>query len=276
MSVLTQKLAQLYLPDSTGDFAENLRMLERYQPAGLLLFARDLAGLSEETVKEQLAAYRQARPGLIIAIDQEGGLVSRLSALYPDRSYPSQADLLEKGLDFFLEQSKKTALELKNLGINLNFAPVADLAMDPASFIYSRTFKTSPEKSGQAVSAFVKLYRQLGLACCAKHFPGYGDAGDTHHAPASDHRTPAQGKLDLQPFQAAISSGVPAVMVSHLHVPLYSDRPASLAPEVYRLLKQELHYSGVALTDDLAMAAPLDYAAEKQTCPEVLALAAGA
>ncbi|MCT4391769.1 glycoside hydrolase family 3 protein, partial [Lactobacillus delbrueckii] len=176
MSSLSQKLASLFLIDSTGDFTENLRLLEQYQPAGLLLFAKDLAGLSEKAVKERLAIYRQARPGLLLAIDQEGGLVSRLSALHPNRSYPSQAELLKKGADFFLAENQKTALELKDLGINLNFAPVADLSLDPTSFIYSRTLQAGAEETGPAIAAFIKLYRQLGVASCAKHFPGYGDA----------------------------------------------------------------------------------------------------
>ena len=157
MSSLSQKLASLFLIDSTGDFTENLRLLEQYQPAGLLLFAKDLAGLSEKAVKERLAIYRQARPGLLLAIDQEGGLVSRLSALYPNRSYPSQAELLKKGADFFLAENQKTALELKDFGINLNFAPVADLSLDPASFIYSRTLQAGAEETGPAIAAFIKL-----------------------------------------------------------------------------------------------------------------------
>lgn len=216
MSSLSQKLASLFLIDSTGDFTENLRLLEQYQPAGLLLFAKDLAGLSEKAVKERLAIYRQARPGLLLAIDQEGGLVSRLSTLYPNRSYPSQAELLKKGADFFLAENQKTALKLKDLGINLNFAPVADLALDPASFIYSRTLQAGAEETGPAIAAFIKLYRQLGVASCAKHFPGYGDAGDTHQAPAKDLRSLKEAQLDLLPFKAAIAASVPTIMVAHL------------------------------------------------------------
>lgn len=271
MSSLSQKLASLFLIDSTGDFTENLRLLEQYQPVGLLLFAKDLAGLSEKAVKERIAIYRQARPGLLLAIDQEGGLVSRLSALYPNRSYPSQAELLKKGADFFLAESQKTALELKDLGINLNFAPVADLALAGSSFIYSRTLQAGAEETGPAIAAFIKLYRQLGVASCAKHFPGYGDAGDTHHAPAKDLRSLKEAQLDLLPFKAAIAAGVPTIMVAHLEVACYSPGPASLSPEIYRLLKEDLHYSGVAITDDLAMAA-----ARGSSCPELLALKAGA
>lgn len=84
---------------------------------------------------------------------------------------------------------------------------MADISLDPASFIYSRTLQAGAEETGPAIAAFIKLYRQLGVASCAKHFPGYGDAGDTHQAPAKDLRSLKEAQLDLLPFKAAIAGG---------------------------------------------------------------------
>lgn len=270
---LSSKLSQLFFIDSLGDFQKNLQILQKYQPSGIILFAKDLEGKSRTQVKQELAVYKQARPKLLIGIDQEGGLVSRLSAL-SSNFYPSQGQLLRQGLDTFLQKSKETALELKDLGFNWNFAPVADFAQNRSSFIYERTFQSSLEKTSKATTAFIKLYQDLGLISTAKHFPGYGDAGDTHTAFARDDRSRAEAENDLLPFKAAIAAGVPSIMVAHLAVTIFDDQPASLSKKVHKYLRQDLGYNGVILTDDLAMAAAKLAGSENEPA-ELLALEAG-
>ncbi|MGN1408346.1 glycoside hydrolase family 3 N-terminal domain-containing protein [Lactobacillus sp.] len=270
---LQSKLSQLFFIDSLGDFQKNLKILQNCQPSGIILFAKDLEGKSRARVKQELAAYKQARPQLFIGIDQEGGLVSRLSAL-SSNFYPSQGQLLAQGLDVFLQKSRETALELKDLGFNWNFAPVADFAKQKSSFIYNRTFQSSLEETSRAVAAFVKLYQELGLVSTAKHFPGYGDAGDTHTAFAIDNRTRAEAEADLLPFKVAIAAGVPSIMVAHLAVTIFDDQPVSLSKKVHGYLRQELGYGGIILTDDLAMAAAKLAGSEDEPA-ELVALKAG-
>lgn len=170
---------------------------------------------------------------------------------------------------------------LQRFGINVNFAPVCDVSTDPNSFIYDRTLGKNAAATAEYVAAVIKGSNgaQIGIGTVMKHFPGYGDNADTHVGIAIDERPIETFRTsDFLPFQAGIevSDGTTAVLVSHNTVLcMDSDRPASLSPAVYQILREELDFDGPALTDDLAMEAIVLYAKSQKQSPAVLALAAG-
>ena len=162
----------------------------------------------------------------------------------------------------------------------MNFAPVADLSTDPKDFIYDRALGLGAEETSQYVAAVVAQMEEDGMGGVLKHFPGYGPSGDTHTGSGLDTRPLETFRAaDFLPFQAGIeaSGGKTAVLVAHNIIQSVDpDRPASLSPAVYQLLREEIGFDGPALTDDLVMVAITQYAEATGNCPAVLAIAAGA
>jgi beta-N-acetylhexosaminidase len=228
------------------------RWLERGL-GGITLFAYNVCD------PEQLAALtdalRSERPGLLISIDEEGGDVTRLEAEHGS-SYPGNLALGEVD-DVALTEAVAGAIagELAAAGVNVNLAPVADANTNPLNPVIGvRSFGADPELVARHVAAFVTGTQRQGVAACAKHFPGHGDtAADSHR-----ELPVIAGDLDaaLVPFRAAIGAGVKAVMPGHLVVPALDDAPASLSePILSRLLRSELGFEGLIVTDALEMAA---------------------
>ena len=157
----------------------------------------------------------------------------------------------------------------------MNFAPVCDISTDPSDFIYARSFGQDAEQTSEYVKTVVKNMTGSGLGCVLKHFPGYGNNDDTHTGSAIDKRPYDTFKTsDFLPFEAGINAGAGAVLVSHNVVEcLDSSHPASLSPEVHRILRDELGFKGVIITDDLDMDAISDFT-DSQTAA-VLAAEAG-
>jgi beta-N-acetylhexosaminidase len=242
---------------------------------GVVLFARNVA--SAKQVRELTAELRQARAGLVIAIDEEGGDVTRLEAR-TGSSYPGNLALGEVD-DLELTRAVAAAIgsDLARAGVNLDLAPVADLNSDPRNPVIGvRSFGDRPERVAAHVAAFVNGLQSAGVAACAKHFPGHGAT------PADSHRElpvvaddPAALSAALLPFRAAIAAGVRAVMTAHVVLPAYDARPATLSPRILGdLLRGELGFDGVVVTDGIDMAAIADGAGMEGG--SVAALAAGA
>ena len=171
---------------------------------------------------------------------------------------------------------EKDAL-LSDLGINVNLAPVCDITTDPAAFLYDRSLGQSPELTCQWVQIAVEEGQTYGIGCVLKHFPGYGNNVDTHTGIAVDQR-PLESftSSDFLPFQAGMESGggKTAVLVSHnIMTAVDGDLPASLSPKVHGLLRTDLGFDGVVMTDDLAMEAVAAYSADGAVA--VMALEAG-
>jgi beta-N-acetylhexosaminidase len=201
------------------------------------------------------AALRSERPELVLSIDEEGGDVTRLEA---DRgsSYPGNAAL--GGVDDpALTEHVAGAItgELATAGIDLNLAPVADVNSNPRNPVIGvRSFGSDSELVARHVAAFVTGTQRQGVAACAKHFPGHGDTS------ADSHRElpVAGGDLEdaLLPFRAAIDANVKVVMVGHLLLPALDDVPATLSRTIVTdLLREQLGFDGVVMTDALEMAA---------------------
>ena len=263
-----------------------------YHLGGYILFGRDFKGaignwLTEEQFIKTVQSYQDAVSiPMLIGVDEEGGTVVRASRnpnLFdePCKS-PQWLDKHQStAYDVFASDIWEKNNNLQRFGINVNFAPVCDVSTDPNSFIYDRTLGKNAAATAEYVAAVIKGSNgaQIGIGTVMKHFPGYGDNADTHVGIAIDERPIETFRTsDFLPFQAGIevSDGTTAVLVSHNTVLcMDSDRPASLSPAVYQILREELDFDGPALTDDLAMEAIVLYAKSQKQSPAVLALAAG-
>jgi len=201
-------------------------------------------------------------PPLFLALDQEGGSVVRIASGMT--VLPSQMALAATPDPVAAVQRAATitAEELRANGVNWNFAPVADVNNEPLDpIIGNRSYGSDPQRVATLVGAAVRAYSAAGLLCCAKHFPGHGAATvDSHVAlPIIDVDRARLDRVELPPFRAAIAAGVPAIMLAHLIVPALDPTPslpASLSRRITTdLLRRELGFAGIAVTDDLEMGA---------------------
>ena len=279
---LEEKVGQMFFvrcPD-----VQAAEMVSEYHLGGYLLFGRDFqdnAGewLTAEAFTNTMAAYQAAADiPLLIGVDEEGGTVARATRnpnLFAAKRKSPQAVYAQGGMEAILADTRQVNEGLLSYGINVNFAPVADVSTDSADFIYDRAFGQDAAATADYVSQVVAEMDAEGIGSVLKHFPGYGSNADTHTGVAIDQRpyeTFVSG--DFLPFQAGIDAGADCVLVSHNVVTAMDDAlPASLSPEVHRILREELGFTGVILTDDLAMDAVEAYAEDGSAA--VLAVLAG-
>lgn len=257
-----------------------------YHLGGLLLFGRDYKDadggwLSAEELTAKLESYQAAAElPLFIGSDEEGGTVTRASRdpkLFA-QPLPSPQELYAaRGMDGLAAETLDYNKQLLALGINVNLAPVCDVSTDAGDFIYARSFGGDAAATSEFVTAAVGAIRDAGVAAVLKHFPGYGNNVDTHTGIAVDQR-PLESftSSDFLPFQAGMESGggKTAVLVSHnIMTAVDGDLPASLSPKVHGLLRTDLGFDGVVMTDDLAMEAVAAYSADGAVA--VMALEAG-
>ena len=278
---LEEKVGQIFFARYPQE--DGAALASQYHLGGDILFGRDFKDKTAEQVKEDIASYQSAvEIPMLIGVDEEGGTVVRVSSnpkLRPQRFQSPQALYEQGGIEAILADTQEKDELLRSLGINVNFAPVADLSTNPNDFIYDRTLGQGVEETGDYIAQVVEQMSVDTMGSVLKHFPGYGDNVDTHTGIALDQR-PLElfWEQDLLPFQAGIQAssnhGMTAVLVSHnIMAALDPDLPASLSPAVHQLLRQGLGFEGVALTDDLAMDAIDQYAADGSAA--VLALLAG-
>ena len=251
-----------------------------YHLGGYLLFGRDFRDRSASDVTDLLETFQaMSTIPMLIGVDEEGGSVVRLSSnpnLAPDGKFRSPQRLYAQGgLEAIAADAEKKSNLLLSYGINVNFAPVADVSTDPADFIYDRTFGQDAAATATYVSTVVGEMEAAGIGSVLKHFPGYGSNVDTHTGIAVDERPYEHFvESDFLPFEAGMTAGADSVLVSHNIVTcMDAALPASLSPEVHRVLREELGFTGVILTDDLAMDAVEAYAEDGSVA--VLAVLAG-
>lgn len=259
---LEEKVGQMFLVRCPDDAIEGIR---NYYVGGYVLFARDFDGETEETVGDTIALYQEtSKIPLLISVDEEGGMVVRVSK-YPafrKKAFLSPRELYSKGgMKRIAKDTKEKAELLLSLGINVNLAPVCDICRTRDGFMYERSFGRNAEETAEYVKKVVETAKEAGLGSVLKHFPGYGDNADTHEGIVYDTRTyETYAENDFKPFLAGIDAGAGAVMVAHNVVQcMDAEVPASLSPEVHRILREELAFDGVILTDDLYMDAIQDF-----------------
>ncbi|WP_199431589.1 glycoside hydrolase family 3 protein [Qaidamihabitans albus] len=302
---LEQKVGQLFVADVWGKSATEVHpgnrekygvgtaaeVVKRYQVGGVIYFNHggtdnvdgpaQVAGLSNGLQRAALGSG--ARLPLIISIDQEGGRVTRIAE--PATEYPSAMALgAGRGAADARAAAAISGAELRAMGIAQNFAPVADVNSNPLNpIIGSRSFSADPALASELVAAQVEGLQDAGprtrtVSAAAKHFPGHGDAATDSHTglPVID-RTEAEWRaVDLPPFLAAIDAGADVIMTAHITMPALdpSGTPATLSePIMNGLLRGELGYDGVVVTDSLQMQGVREMHSDAEI--PVLALEAG-
>jgi beta-N-acetylhexosaminidase len=269
---LEQQIAQMFmvtihgaqLPEAGHDF------LQRWQPGAVVLFNSNV-GPSEQ-ITRLTNSYQQAITGagglpLLIAVDQEGGRVQRLMQGFTTLPVPSLLTAANNP-ELVMSVGRAVAEELRAVGINMNLAPVADLETNPDNpIIQRRSFGSDPEITGRAIRAYVQGLQDGGVLATLKHFPGHGKTSADSHVelPVLPFNREHLLSVEAVPFQRAMNAE--AVMVSHIWYPAIESRsrlPASLSPNIIGgLLRQDLHYNGIVMTDALDMDAvdrQFDYA----------------
>ncbi|MGA4961493.1 glycoside hydrolase family 3 protein [Streptomyces pseudogriseolus] len=277
------KVGQLFVPyfygasatsPSQDDQERNLRelgvrtvaeLVARYQVGGVILFSgwtnnihapRQVAELTNGVQRASLALPTPV-PSLI-SIDQEHGANVRIGS--GATQLPGAMALGAGGsLSDARTAGRISGTELAALGIHQNFAPVADVNVNPANPIINvRSFGADAREVGRMVAAQVTGYQRAGVVACAKHFPGHGDTGQDSHTemPVITHTREEWERIDAPPFRAAIAAGVDSIMTAHLQVPALdpSNEPATLSPTILQgVLRGELGFDGVIVTDALNM-----------------------
>jgi beta-N-acetylhexosaminidase len=274
-------------PDNVKEFglATPREIVQKYHLGGILYFAwthsvdnpQQAAGLSNGL--QRAAIGSGAHLPLLISIDQEGGIVARVGP--PATQFPGN---MATGADRSATDARTTARiqgqELKAVGVTQDFAPVADVNINPLNPVIGvRSFGSDPQLVSSMVSAQVKGYQQdAGISATAKHFPGHGDTDvDSHYGfPIINHTREQWDQIDAPPFKAAIASGIDSIMTAHIQVPALdnSGDPATLSkPILTGILRGELGFRGVIATDSLGMAGVREKYGDARV--PVLALKAG-
>lgn len=262
-----EKIGQLFMMhfrvdedgnDITTLTEEVASQISEYHLGGVILFAENI-DTAEQTSQLISDMQEVADLPLLVGVDEEGGVVSRLNSSNIDH-----VEIVAAGEIASNEEAAESGTiigeELKELGFNVDFAPVADVNTNPDNpVIGTRAYSDDPEIVAERVSAFITALQDTGIAGAAKHFPGHGDTTtDTHYGTASvDHDLERLETVELIPFEAAIEAGVEIILMGHIQVPNVTgdDIPASLNSQMVDLLRDDLGFEGVITTDGMDMEA---------------------
>ena len=273
---LEERVGQLFLARCDANTA--VTDLQTYHLGGFVLFAQDFEGQTPDSLRENLTSYQSAaKIPMLIAVDEEGGTVTRVSRYSAFRASPFLSPreyFAQGGMELVVQAEEEKSQLLHDLGISVNLGPVCDLADDPQAFMYQRSMGSDIQTVSDFVTGTVQIMGENSIGSALKHFPGYGNNTDTHTGMAVDSRTLDElAQRDLLPFAAGIQAGCDAILVSHTIVEAFDPSlPASLSPAVHQYLREDMSFSGVILTDDLVMQAITDtYGAGEAAVMAVLA-----
>jgi len=246
-----------------------LRLIKRGRLGGVILFARNIEAPTQlrQLTSELLDAAPPSQP-LLISIDQEGGRVQRLRN--PWTEWPPMRRIGDyDDLDTTRALARALARELSDCNIHLNFAPVVDVHTNPSNpIIGDRSFGENAAHVAGHACAFIEAMQEVGVAACAKHFPGHGDTATDSHLdlPSVLHNRKRLDEIELLPFRRAVEAGVASIMTAHvLYRPLDARFPATLSKRILDILRKDLAYDGIIFSDDLDMKAMTEhFALEEQ------------
>lgn len=238
------------------------KALSQYAVGGLIYFEKNI--LSEDQFREMISNTQlYTRYPLFLAVDEEGGRVSRLSNQGIGTKVDAAAVIGQNGADRAYQTGVTMGSNLSGIGLNLNLAPVADIRIGENSYMGDRTYGTDPQAVGPVVAGVVQGIQSQGVSACLKHFPGMGSTvQDPHNEIAGTDRTEAQFRAEEFPvFQTGIDSGVKMVMISNISAPALSgdDLPCVFSEAVIGILRNEMGFEGVVISDAMNMSAVSDY-----------------
>ncbi len=248
--------------DGTSVTAELRDLLREVEPAGVILFARNIESLEQLCeLNRELKALRPKDP-LLSSVDQEGGRVARVRE--PASLWPAMGKLgLLDDPALVRQVGAAIAQEVRALNFDIDYAPVLDVATNPKNpVIGDRSFSSDPKRVAALAAAFIHGLEGAGVGGCGKHFPGHGDTDKDSHLelPKVEHELGRLRETEWPPFTAAIRAGVGAIMTAHVVVtPLDEELPATLSARVLRHLREELRFRGVIVSDDVEMKALADH-----------------
>lgn len=222
--------------------------------SGCVLFEDDFANKSRNEVIENIERYQSnAKYPMIIAVDEEGGSVVRVSKYLRDNRFRLPQDVYKSGgMDSIISDATEKSEYLKEFGINVNLAPVADVATNEDDYIYRRSFGVDADATSNYVRNVVMAMSDIKMGSVLKHFPGYGSApgsGGTYHD-SRDFNSLKNN--DLLPFKAGIEAGANSILVTNNIIDSVDNQnPATLSKDIHDLLREDLKYNGVIMTDDV-------------------------
>ncbi len=277
---LEEKIGQLFmvnlelLDNSEGNYYEHTKItkemkknLEKYHVGGVILFSRNIS-TTEQTTKLITKLQANSKVPLFISVDEEGGEVARIANNDNMRTtkFPTMEEVgAMADKEYAYNMGATIGKEIKELGFNLDFAPVADVKTNELNTeIGNRSFGDDPKLVSDMVVQVVKGLQDQGISATLKHFPGHGDASEDSHEGAVDVENDINRlrQVELVPFKAGIKAGVDMIMVSHISVSKVTGtiEPASLSSLVMKdMLRTEMGFDGIIITDAMDMKAITDY-----------------
>lgn len=259
---LDERIGQLFMIPYPDDDSDLESYNKTYAPAGYIFYERDVKGKTKDEIKDTIKTLNtSATIPLFISTDEEGGTVVRLSSNpnIRDEPFESPRQIYERdGLQGLIDTESAKCHMMNELGFNLNLAPVCDIATTPHDFMYNRSLGLDPETAATAISNIVTTMNENEMMGCLKHFPGYGDNKNTHiDTKSKDHRKLNEFREnEFIVFQAGIYADAPCVMFSHnITNHIDNEYPASLSIKCHNILRYELNFDGLTITDDINMAA---------------------
>lgn len=252
---IEEKIGQLLLARIPEK--EKIDTIKNYHIGGYILFGRDVNNKSEYELIDEIKNYQNnSKIPLLIAIDEEGGTVSRLSSnknIINNPFLSSQEIYKNKGFDGIKNDTINKNKILYELGINLNLAPVADVSINEDDYIFKRSFGKNADLTSKYIETVISN-TDYKVSYTLKHFPGYGNNKDTHKGIAIDDRTYSSFEQnDFLPFIAGIKRNVNSILFSHNYMNCVDKiNPASLSPNVHNILKN-LNFNNIMITDDISM-----------------------
>ena len=274
---LEEKISQMFMARCPSSGATT--QISKYQPGGYILFGRDFNEKTKQEVIKMIKGFQNSsKIPMIIGVDEEGGTVCRVSLnpnLRKSKFKSPQTLYKEGGLEKIEADTIEKSQLLLSLGINMNLAPVSDVSTNSSDFIYSRSFGKGASETAEYVKTVVKTMKSQNIASVLKHFPGYGNNKDSHTAVTYDNRSLKTFETsDFIPFKAGIEEGVQSILVCHNRVKAIDvDYPASLSKKAHEILRNNLKFEGLIMTDDLAMDAAKEFTSKEKLA--VLAVEAG-
>lgn len=256
---LEQKVAQMFVvrPEAADSVDRSIA-----SPGGYCVFAHNFS--SPQTLAQLLERLNAQDCAPLLCIDEEGGRVARIGGneSFGVRRFPPMQTVGRKGEEAAIEAGRTIGEYLGRYGLNVDFAPVADVNTNPSNpVIGTRAFSSDPAEASSMVCAFLRGLGSMGIAGCLKHFPGHGDTATDSHLGYAESRKTWEEMLscEMLPFRAGVDAGVPMVMVGHISTPMVEgcgSLPATLsATMIQGKLRGELHFTGIVITDSMAMGA---------------------